>query len=115
MNSADCDLYDEIFTNIYVEHVSVSVRCMPSHLKEGKKKRQNGISELGIEANDKADELAGVAATNCQVPKPIATNHLYYVVLVKRIGDWTTTILLHLPRSEHIQGRQEPKQQVDEK
>ena len=99
-------------TNIYLKQIRITVRWMPSHLKEGKKKRPNGVSDLDIEANDKADELAGIAATNCQVPKPATTNHLHYVNLVKIIQERITTILLHFPRREYVQEQKEAKYEL---
>mgnify|MGYP000217225278 FL=1 len=86
---------------------------MPSHLSEGKKIRPPGVSDLDIEANDKADELAASAAALCQVPLPVAKNHKYYVRLIKRIQERLTNILLHLPKRTYVKEKLEPKTRVD--
>ena len=113
MSSSDCDLYQEIFCHIQLKQTRITVRWMPSHLNEGKKTRPQGVSDLDIEANDKADELAASAAALCQVPLPVAKSHKYYVRLIKRIQERLTNILLHLPKRTFVKEKSGPRIKVD--
>ncbi|MDP6586649.1 MAG: hypothetical protein QF535_18485 [Anaerolineales bacterium] len=114
-NSADCDLYDKIFKIIELKQIHISVRWIPSHLKDGVKVRPDDVSDIDIAANDKADELAGEAAARCTIPQSIATNHIYYVHLVKNIQQRLTTILMCLPHRDAIKSCKEPKVKIDKK
>jgi len=113
VNCSDCDLYDKIFKIIQTKQIHLSVRWIPSHLKDGIKVRPDNVSDLDIEANDKADELAGEAAARCTIPQSIAINHIYYVHLVKNIQERLATILLCLPHRDAVKSCKEPKIKID--
>ena len=100
INSNNCDLYKIIFDNIRDKHLILTVRWMPSHIKDGKKVRPSSVSDLDILANDKADELAGEAAELYQLPNAIANNIINNYLLVQRIQKRLASILLWLPTRE---------------
>ena len=103
VNSSNCDLWEECFKLISDKSLNITVRWMPSHLKEGKKKRPLSVSDDDITCNDFADELANKAALRASstIPKPIATNIIYYSNLVTRIQKRLATIIMHLPARGH--------------
>ena len=75
---------------------------MPSHLGLNvEDPRPNNVSHLDVLANDRADHFAGIAAKQVEVSNPIATNHIYYVKLVKAIRRRLALIILNLPPREH--------------
>ena len=61
-NTNNCDLYMEIFQHIRDRGIPFTVRWTPSHLNEGKQVRPNSVPDLGIEAIQRADDLAREAA-----------------------------------------------------
>jgi hypothetical protein len=107
VNSANCDLWEKVFRHISTKKLTVEVRWMPSHLKDGKKVRPESVSDRDIEANDKADELARLAADLIQVPLPIATNYIHYVELTSIVQKRLATIIMNLPARVHT--KKEPK------
>ena len=74
---------------------------MPAHLKEGIKKRPEGTSEVDMNGNDKADELAGIAADFLKVPYHVCSKHIKYVNSVKN-QKRLATILLYFPSREKV-------------
>ena len=92
------DLYGEICLLIHDKQIQLSVRWMPSHLKDGKKVRPPGTSDMDIEANDKADELAGLSSAKYELPKAIATVYINALTRIKQIQQRLATILMYLPQ-----------------
>ena len=103
VNSANCDLFEEVFEHIRVKNLNITTRWMPSHLSEGKKVRPPEVTDRDIECNDHADNLANIAAAKASlsIPRPIATNIIYYSSLVVRIQKRLANIIMHLPAREH--------------
>jgi hypothetical protein len=94
--TVNCDLYDEIFSSARRKALELSVRWMPSHLKEGDE-RPAGVSWADVKGNDHADKLARSAADKHQVPKQMSTDYLYYVSLVAKIQKGMAAIIVSLP------------------
>ena len=88
---------------------------MPSHLKDGKKIRPSTVSDEDIQANEKADELAGIAADLVQLPSPVATNFKHYVKLVATIQRRLASILLWLPPRGTRKEKKESQQHIPKK
>ena len=74
-NSAKCDLYKELYQIIDDKTIELTVKWMPSRLKEGDP-RPKGVSELGVIANDHADQLARKAADLVQSPILVTSNYI---------------------------------------
>jgi len=109
-NSNNCDLYDKIFQLGYEKAIVVHVRWMPSHLGlEPGDKRPDDVSHLDVLANDRADHYAGIAAESVQVSDPIATNHIYYIELVKTIQRRLAIILINLPQRSSAKNQKPEK------
>ncbi len=108
--STNCDLWQLIFQVAYDKAIILTVRWMPSHLKENPTKGvYSCLSNLDIEGNAFADEQAGLAAVSACVPLNVSAPILYYVNLVKRIQLRLATILLNLPdRPKHIRAAASP-------
>ena len=106
VNSANCDLYEEVFKAIYDKALHVKLRWIPSHISEkikcGKLKQiPEGVSPKDISANDKADEYAAIAAEQFKLPEIITTPYVFQVKRIKRIQKRLTTIALYLPKREY--------------
>lgn len=118
MNSANCDLYCELFDLLKTMDIDLQVRWMPSHLGTGKSDpRPDFVSHYDVLANDQADEHAKAAAQTAQLPKPVATNYIYYVSLVVRIQKRLATILLNLPprqREKEEKSMPVPRMKLDD-
>jgi len=95
-NSANCDLYKELFDTLFQKGVQLSVRWMPSHL-DNPNVLPEGVSEFDVFANDQADEYARIAAQQCQVPKPVAANFVNVVELAREVQQRLATILVNFP------------------
>ena len=101
MNSANCDLYKEIFNWISFKQVQLEVRWMPSHLGLGvDDERPSDVTHFDVLANDQADHHAGKAADLAQVPDCIAANHIYYIDLITKIQKRLAVILISLPQRQ---------------
>jgi len=98
-NSANCDLYSELFKQILYKAIRLTVRWMPSHLKPTDV-RPPGVSPLDVQGNAHADDLAGKAAKAACVPLHVSTPYLANVWLTKKIQYRLATILVHLPNRE---------------
>jgi len=94
--SVNCDLYHEIFESASRKSLRLSVRWMPSHLKDGEE-RPSSVSVLDVKGNDHADKLARVAADKHQVPLQVSTDYLFYVSLVAKIQRRLAAIIVSLP------------------
>jgi hypothetical protein len=92
---------------MYTKVMKISVRWMPSHLKEGDV-RPDGVSELDVLGNDHADKLAGEAAKAVELSNADTCQFINYTRLVGRVQNRLATILLHLPRREHIRKARDP-------
>jgi hypothetical protein len=101
-NSANCDLFEELFSHICTKTLRISMRWMPSHLKDGDQ-LPDGVSELDVVSNDHADRLAREAADAEEISAAIATPYLHYVTLTTRIQRRLATIMLYLPAREKKQ------------
>ncbi len=100
-NSANCDLYKEVFDAIRIKQIQLEVRWMPSHEGlEDNAQRPEGVSHFDVLANDQADILAKKAAKRVAIPIGVARNHIYYVELVVKIQKRLATILLNLPHRQ---------------
>ena len=108
LRSMNSDLFKSIFDNIRNKGIDLTVRWMPSHIKE---KRQSNpdlvipgdITELDIEANSWADVLAGEEARILTVPMNVSSTYLYYYHLTRKIQRRIIAILKELPsRPKHI-------------
>ena len=88
---------------------------MPSHLKDGIKVRPSNVSDLDIEANDKADELARKAADLVQLSKAVTAKFKYVIWLVKQIQLRLASILLWLPAREDKREVKVPKEAATNK
>ena len=84
--------------------MELSVRWMPSHLKEGDE-RPTGVSWADVKGNDHADKLARLAADKHQVPKQVSDHYLYYVSLVAKIQKRLAAIIDHFPIGSERIGR----------
>ena len=96
----NADLYKELFMHIKNQQLSIKVRWMPSHLKDGVKVRPCDTSDIDIEGNDKADGLAETAAKFLKVPDHAAKKYIRHANLVKTIQKRLATILMYLPKRE---------------
>jgi hypothetical protein len=101
-NSANCDLFEEVFSLICTKALRISMRWMPSHLKDGDELPE-GVSALDVVSNDHADRLAKEAADAEEISSAIATPYLYNVTLTTRIQRRLATIMLYLPHREKKQ------------
>jgi hypothetical protein len=93
---------------MYTNAIKISVRWMPSHLKEGDE-RPVGVSELDVLGNDQADLLAKEAAKAVELSHASTLQFLHYTKLVSKIQNRLATILLYLPRREHNRKVKEPR------
>ena len=98
-DSANCDLYKELFHIIFEKALKLTVRWMPSHLKG--ETRPVGVSELDVAANDHADDLAGIGAELVQLPNSVTTPYLFYVRQIKHIQKRLATVAMYFPNREH--------------
>jgi hypothetical protein len=99
MSCSNCDLYYELFQLIQAKRLKVSVKWMPSHLKDKncKKIRPDHVSDLDICGNDLADKYAEESAVEAQVPSKVASECLFHYSLVKRIQWRIITVISNLP------------------
>ena len=112
-NSANCDLYKELFDMLYEKAIELHVRWMPSHLgKDPESERPTFVSHFDVLANDKVDEMARVAADLAEIPLEIASIHVDTVSLVRIIQKRLAFILLNLPPR---QIKKDKKPQVEPK
>ena len=102
VNSVNSDLWEEMFNLISNRNLIAATRWMPSHLEEGVKVRPDSVSDHDIECNEYADKLVEEAAQRASetIPKPIATNIIYYANLVGRIQKRLANIIMQLPARE---------------
>ena len=109
-NSANCDMYHELFSLRLQKRIQVTVRWMPSHQTNLTEiPTELNITELDLKANRLADLLAGKAAARHQLPKPVVRNYLYYPELVRKIQKRLAVLLLNLPpRETHTNKKQKP-------
>ena len=115
-NGANCDLYEELIGLIYAKALRISVRWMPSHLREGDE-RPLGVSELDVIANAHADKLAGQAAAAEEISPAIAMPYLKSVSLVSSMQRRLAIISLYLPPREKKQREsavRAPRPKVDD-
>jgi hypothetical protein len=118
--SSDCDLYDELFKMRLEKRIALTLRWMPSHLKDPSctKVRPDDVTDIDIDANDLADKYAAEAAAMHQVSLQTATNCRYYYSLTKKIQLRLITIMQHLPaRIKHktVRTPAEEKVSLDQK
>ena len=99
-NSCNCDVFKKISNHIHDKRLTITVRWMPSHISDGRKKRPDNVSDLDIEANDKADELAAEAAQLAELSDATASNYLGDIVLVSNIQKRLASILLGFPKGK---------------
>ena len=102
INSANCDLYKDIYTLVQSKHVSLSVRWIPSHLGKSEADfRPEGVTFLDVLANDQADKYAGEAAQLHNIPdsitRPIIQNINNCIAIQKRLA----FILINLPERQN--------------
>ncbi len=98
LRTTNCDLYKEVYDVMYKKALLVEVRWVPSHLlQQPQKGVYNCMSNLDIQGNAQADELAGQAARKFTVPLNVSSKYLYYINLTKRIQLRLATILTNLP------------------
>ena len=71
------DIYEQIFKLAMDKAVKLSVRWIPSHLKDDDE-RPPSVSLDDVKGNRLADELAGKAATRLALPLHVAGPCLYY-------------------------------------
>ena len=102
-------MYKELFMHIRVKQLSVQVRWMPSHLKDGVKVRPSDTTDLDIEGNDKADSLADTAASFLKIPDHAAKKYIKHASLVITIQKRLATILMYLPKRTKIHEEKIPK------
>ena len=79
------DLFHILFKSTIDKAIRLTVRWMPSHLDQGKKKWPEDVSQLDVEGNKFADEYAGLAAQRAEAPSQICKDIGFYYSLVKRI------------------------------
>ena len=99
MSCSNCELYYELFQLILSKNLNLTVRWMPSHLKDKdcKKTRPDTVSDLDICGNDYADKYAEQCAADAQVPSQVASECIYQFFLVKRIQWRIITVISNLP------------------
>ena len=91
MNSNNCDLWPDIYNLINSKHLQITIRWMPSHLRElhEKGKLPNGLIEgvtgFDVDANEIADAYAGEAAKAAQVPRGVTYQPIRYMYLITEI------------------------------
>ena len=96
--SANCDLWKQVFDALEIKQIQLEVRWMPSHLGLGANdSRPDGVSHFDVLANDQADKEAGKAAQKAAIPHGIAKHNIYYVDLAIKIQKRLAVILLNLP------------------
>jgi len=101
VNSANCDLYKEIYSWVSYKQIQLEVRWMPSHLGLGvDDERPSDVTHFDVLANDQADHHARKAADLAQVPDCIATDHIYYIDLITKIQKQLAVILMSLPQRQ---------------
>jgi len=114
VNSANCDLYGEVFQIIYDKAIKINVRWIPSHIKEKLDSGElqalpEGVSMRDVLANDNADQLAAKAAEEFKLPINITTPYIFQVKRIKKIQVRLTTIGLYLPQRDKRKEDKEPK------
>ena len=106
----NADLYEQLFIVIYEKALLFTVRWMPSHLLEKLEKGVfTGVSEADLYGNKAADDQAGEAAREAAtaIPRDVAKDVVYYIILVRQIQLRLANILLDLP--DRPQRIKEPK------
>ena len=93
--SMKCDLYRCIFSVTIKKAIKLTVRWMPSHLKD-EGVLSPGVSRGDVHGNGLADDLAGKAAERFTLPLHVTGPYLYHVSLTKKIQHRLATILINL-------------------
>jgi hypothetical protein len=96
---SDCDLYAELFQMSTMKNIALTLRWMPSHLKdpENTKVRPDDVTDIDIDANDLDNKYATDAAALHKVSLQTATNCLYYYSLTRKIQLRLVAIMQNLP------------------
>ena len=97
-NSANADLFSQLFTFLENRYIVLNLRWMPSHLSdEPVTTPPAGVTLDDIKGNAIADDLAGKAAAYFEVPRNMSASYVYYFSLVRKIQRRLIDILWHLP------------------
>lgn len=99
--SNNADLYAQLFTLLSLTNLKLTLRWMPSHLKDTDV-LQEGISRTDVLGNRVADRLAGEASWRFQVSLNASTPLVYYKSLVERIQRRLACILQNLPERKKV-------------
>ena len=98
LKSANADLFDDLFSSIELNQLTVTVRWLPSHLKEDpQKERPDWVEDWHIEGNRQADHFAGLAAKLHIVPPAISKEILTRLDQLKCIQLRAAAIVKLLP------------------
>jgi len=114
-NSANCNLYFDIFRIVSRKSLKLSVRWMPSHLSPSDDRPSN-VSQLDVHGNSHADELArkAAAADGYQLPNAVAVPIMIVVKRLVNIQRRLSTILLYLPeRLSYKKTKRNPEPKFD--
>ena len=118
--SMNADLFKSIFSNIHNKGLKVTVRWVPSHIKEKRMKNPDleipsFVSEVDVEGNALADALAGDGAKYSQInDMNIPTKYIYYYHLCRKIQRRLVAILCALPsRPKHIPKVSVPREPIE--
>jgi hypothetical protein len=97
--SSDCDSYVELFQMLSRRNIVLTLRWMPSHLKDPEctKIRPDDVTDIDIDANELADKYAADAAALHKVSLQTATNCRHYYSLTRRIQWRLVAIMQNLP------------------
>ena len=114
--SANKDLWEQIFQNVECKELDLSVKWLPSHLKDGQKKLKKPkslptpewVTDWHIRGNSLADGLASEAAQMCQLEGEIARPVLWNIDLASKIQKRLTSIVCSSRRENTPQSRNSP-------
>ena len=95
-NSANCDLFEEIYKHIDNKQLTVSVRWVPSHLGIDDE-RPACMSLKDWHGNDRADNMASEAAKPVQLPNRVAFPFLFMAKRIYQIQSRLVVIISNLP------------------
>jgi len=103
VNSANCELYGDVFSLIRGKNLAVTVRWMPSHLDEDDAPQPpEDVTELDIVGNGQADKLAGKAAELHKLPNSVAVPYMIIAKRIRNVQKRLATILLYLPERRSL-------------
>ena len=112
--SANRDLWEQIFQNTQSKGLDLTVKWLPSHLKDGQKKPKRlptpaWVTDWHIRGNSLADGLASEAAQLCQLDGDVARPVLQNMELASKIQKRLVSVVCSFEKRRHTPKQKQPK------